>query len=89
MRVKRARALRDLIRECDPQDVALILSDELDRLRQGMPAPPLLNAMDEAREWASWATPPERKAYCLACYDELSPTDQGGFLAHIMGRARQ
>lgn len=82
----RAMALRDAIRDCDPTDAALILSDELERLRLGAPIPPLLNAMDEARDWASWATPLEVKAYALACYNAMPPKDQAGFLAYVTGR---
>lgn len=81
-----AMALREAIRECDPTDAALILSDELERLRLGAPIPPLLNAMDEARDWAEWATPFERKAYCLACFNAMPPKDQAGFLAYVTRR---
>lgn len=82
-----AMALRQAIRECDPLDAALILSDELERLRQGAPIPPLMNAMEEARDWAAWATPFEVKAYCLACFQAMPPKDQAGFLAYVTGRA--
>jgi hypothetical protein len=88
-RIKRAwaMALREAIRECDPTDAALILSDELERLRIGAPIPPLLNAMDEAQTWASWATPFEIKAFCLACYNAMPPKAQAGFLAYVTGRS--
>lgn len=78
-----ATALREAIRECDPTDAALILSDELERLRLGAPIPPPLNAMDEARAWAEWATLFERKAYFLACFDAMPPKDQADFLAYV------
>ena len=82
-----AMALRQAIRECDPTDAALILSEELERLRIGAPIPPLLNAMDEAQAWAEWASPFEVKAYALACYNAMSPKDQAGFLCYVTGRA--
>jgi hypothetical protein len=74
------------IENCDQADAALIMSDALDRLRLGAPLPPLLNAMDEARHWASWATPAEHKAYCLACYEAMSASDQAAFWAFVTGR---
>jgi hypothetical protein len=88
--IKRAWAmsLREAIRECDPIVAALILSDELERLRLGAPVPPLMNAMDDARAWADWATPYEVKAFCLACYNAMSPKDQAGFLAYVTGRGK-
>ena len=54
-----AMALRQAIRECDPMDAALILSDELERLRQGAPIAHLFQsrkpgAGEEARLPASF-----------------------------------
>jgi hypothetical protein len=83
----RAMALREAIRECDPTDAAVILSDALDKMRLGAPIPALINAMDEAQSWAEWATPAEHKAYCLACYNAMPPKDRAGFLAYVTGRA--
>lgn len=85
-RAARATALRALIDSCDPSDAALILSDALNKLRIGAPIPALMNAMDEARTWAEWATPDERKAYCLASFNAMPPKDQAGFLAYVIGR---
>ena len=82
-----AMALRHAIRECDPTDAALILSEELEKLRIGAPIPPLLNAMDEAQAWAEWASPFEVKAYALACYNAMPPKVQAGFLCYVTGRA--
>lgn len=87
IRAARAMALRDAIRDCDPTDAAVILSDELDKMRLGAPVPALINAMDEAQSWAEWATPAEHKAYCLACFNAMPPKAQAGFLAYVTGRA--
>ncbi|ARO13375.1 hypothetical protein BVG79_00013 [Ketogulonicigenium robustum] len=84
-----AIALRYAIESCDPLDAALIMSDALERMRQGRPIPPLMNALDEARNWAAWATPFEVKAYALACFEALPPKAQAGFLAHVTGRPVQ
>ncbi len=84
-RLASATALRAAVRRCDPTDAALILSDELERLRCGAPIPPLLNAMEEACDWASIATPFELKAWCLASYRALPARDQAGFWAYVTG----
>ena len=42
--------------------------------------------MDWARRWAEVASPRERKAYCLACFEAMSERDQQAFLAYIDGR---
>ncbi len=82
-----AMALLFAIDHCDPTDAALIMSDALERMRGSSPIPPLLNAMDEARNWAATVTPFEVKAYCLACYEAMEPKSQAGFLDHVNGRA--
>ncbi len=82
-----ATALLFAIDHCDPTDAALIMSDALERMRGGSPIPPLLNAMEEAKNWAALATPFEVKAYCLACYEAMEPKSQAGFIAHVTGRA--
>lgn len=76
-----------MIGECDPSDAALIMSDALERMRIGAPVPPLMNALDEAKDWASFATPFERKAWLLACFNACTPKEQAGFLAHVTPRA--
>ncbi|WP_334061376.1 hypothetical protein [Limimaricola cinnabarinus] len=49
----------------------------------GMPCPPLLGGMDEARFWAADASRSELKAYVAAAYEALSPADQAAFIQHI------
>lgn len=49
----------------------------------GYPLPTFLNPMSEARQWASLATRPERKAYALAAYEALSVEDQIAFCQRI------
>ncbi len=49
----------------------------------GMPLPPFLGGMDEARFWASIAAPTERKAYALAAFEAMSVKDQNAFYQHI------
>lgn len=46
--------------------------------------PPIFDApMAVARHWVKGASRDERKAYLVACYDELTPEDQAAFLAHV------
>ena len=49
----------------------------------GMPPPPFLGGMDEARFWSSYASRSELKAYALAAYEAMSPADQMAFRRHI------
>lgn len=54
----------------------------------GYPIPVLCDLMAEARWHASIAIPSERKAYALAHYDAMQPTDQARFLAHVSKQER-
>lgn len=49
----------------------------------GVPLPPFLNVMDDARWWADLANRSERKAYALAAFEALAPADQAAFLRHV------
>lgn len=49
----------------------------------GMPAPPFVGVMNDARWWAGFATHDERKAYCLATFESLPSADQSAFLRHV------
>lgn len=49
----------------------------------GDPLPPFLGGMDDARQWASWASPQELKAYALAAFEAMPPKDQAAFHRHI------
>ncbi|WP_238367635.1 hypothetical protein [Mesobacterium pallidum] len=49
----------------------------------GEPLPPFLGGMEDARTWAAWATPEERKAYALAAFEAMPPQDQAAFFRHI------
>ncbi|KPP85802.1 MAG: hypothetical protein HLUCCO07_01765 [Rhodobacteraceae bacterium HLUCCO07] len=50
------------------------------------PLPPFLGGMEEARSWASYANRSELKAYALATYEALGPSDQAAFHRHINER---
>jgi hypothetical protein len=52
-------------------------------LGAGMPTAPLFSHMDQAVFWADLATQAELKAYALACFNRLRPTDQAAFLGYV------
>ena len=52
-------------------------------LSAGHPDAPLYLFMDHAAWWADFACEAELKAYCLACYNRLSPRSRAAFLAHV------
>jgi hypothetical protein len=87
MRCLWASSLREAIHYCHPHDAMLVMSDELDRMRIGMPVPPLYSLMNDAESWSEIATQDELKCYALACYNAMPPKVQAGFLAYVMGRA--
>jgi len=80
-RAEAATALCHAIAECDPQDACEIMAAALEDL--GSPLPVLLSAMDDARWWASFATPNELKAYALACFEAMCPKVRAAFLGHV------
>lgn len=49
----------------------------------GDPTPCFLGGMEDAREWASFATPAELKAYALASFEAMAPRDKAAFFRHI------
>lgn len=49
----------------------------------GSPLPPFLGGMDEARLWAACASRTEHKAFALAAFEALTPSDQAAFLHHV------
>lgn len=87
-RRERAWTLTRAIEACHPADAANILSEALERLSIGMPIAPLFGTMDAAESWAALATRAELKAYCLACYRKLTPTDQRAFIAYVQGASQ-
>jgi hypothetical protein len=51
------------------------------------PIPPFLGGMDEARFWASIATPSEIDCYAAACFEVMPAARQSAFLGFVQGRA--
>lgn len=82
-RLASARAFCLAVADCEPEDAAFLMSGILQRMSVGAPPPVFISAMDDARWWASRATPHELKAYCLASFKAMTPKTQRDFLAHV------
>ncbi|MTD99257.1 hypothetical protein GIY56_03030 [Paracoccus sp. YIM 132242] len=78
-----ARVLMEAVLACDPHDRIPLMERFIDALRPGDPLSPFMGIMASARDWASWASRAELKAYALACYEAMSGRDQAAFLGHI------
>lgn len=78
---ERAFMVAVLLATLDPESVADIAATAVGAA--GDPSPPFLGGMEDARSWASWASPSELKAYALACFEAMTPKDQAAFYSHI------
>ena len=78
-----ARALMEAVLACDPDDRLDLLERFYEALRPGFPITAFGSVMDEAMFWADHASPAERKAYTLACFNRMSPADQSSFLNYV------
>jgi hypothetical protein len=64
----------------DDDEFAEIVEARVPSRSAGAPLPPLLDAEDEARWWASVASPSEVKAWLLACFAQLPIRERRAFL---------
>ena len=80
-----ARQLIEAVLNCGP-DRLRFLEILHAHLSPGHPIPNPYGLMSEAREWASWASTADNKAYALACYEALPPAEQAAFLRHVNGQ---
>jgi len=72
-----------------PADIAEELAEAtLHDLRAGPPTPPFDGLRNEARGWASFASPGEVKAYFAACWQRLPDRDRRGFLRAVRQKRR-
>jgi len=86
-RAAAATALCNAIADCHRDDAVVLMSAALTDMSAGAPLLQVwVDALDDARWWASFATPLEHKAYALACFDALRPKSQAAFLAKVQGR---
>lgn len=47
---------------------------------------PLFSTQAEAYDWAEWASPHQRKAYALACFDTMRKEDRMAFVKFLIER---
>jgi hypothetical protein len=64
----------------DDEEFFEIVETRIPSRSAGAPLPPLLDAEDEARWWASVASPSEVKAWLLACFAQLPIRERRAFL---------
>lgn len=82
-----ARNLAAATLDCDPSDRLELLERFYDVLRPGFPIVAFDSLMAEAAFWADRASPSERKAYTLACFNRMPARDQAAFLDYVQGRS--
>ena len=82
-----ATAFIDAVTSLPREDRLPLLELAVDHYRAGQPIPPLMGYMDEAAFWADCASRDELKAYAVACFNRLCPSDQAAFLGYVQGRA--
>lgn len=85
-REKAARHFAVTVARLAPEDRLAFLEIAHEAIRAGCPSVPFGSVMDEARDWADWASPSERKAYALACFNRMPSRDQSAFLEYVQGR---
>lgn len=77
------------VAELPAEDRAEVLDAALRFFEAGEPSPHAITTlMEDASAWARWASPRERKAYALAAFNSLRPSDQRAFLVHVTRGAR-
>jgi hypothetical protein len=81
-RVQRAG---DALSDLEPCQAELVAAKVLSAA--GSPLPPFLGGMDEARWWASIATPTEIECFGAACFEVMDPARLTNFLSFVQGRA--
>lgn len=74
-------ALRAL--EPEPRQAVFDLAHWGETEGAGPPLPPWLHVMETARDWASWASRRELKAYALASFEAMTARDRAAFLEHV------
>lgn len=69
--------------DCAPEDRLPLIEMMQDHYSADNPIPSFGPVMDEASDWANWASRKELKAYALASFNRMSPADQRAFLDYI------
>lgn len=83
-RVDAADRLTKAIFSVRPEDRLPVLELLLEHLEPELPGVPLGRPLAEAREWAAWASLPQRKALTLACFESLPERDRRAFVDYVL-----
>ncbi|MBB94655.1 MAG: hypothetical protein CML68_08640 [Rhodobacteraceae bacterium] len=81
---ERAKLAHAALKALGGNDLLHVIADAFSRA--GPPREAWYNPLPEAREWADWATPAEREAYCLAAFEAMPSARRKAFLHHVQGR---
>jgi len=79
-----AAALRSLPPDAAEELAEAVLAD----LRTGEPIPPFTSLRDEARDWATFASPGELKTYFSAIWNRLPEAERTRFLSAVRPKRR-
>ena len=83
-----ARQVADALRSLPPGVAEELAEATLADLRTGVPVPPFISLRDEARNWASLASPGELKAYLAAIWGRLPEAERQSFMSAIRSKLR-
>ncbi len=78
----------DALRSLPPYAAEELDEATLADLRTGEPVPPFISLRDEARDWATFASPGELKAYLGAIWGRLPEAERQGFLRAVRPKRR-
>lgn len=87
-RIDAASGLRAAVLAIPADDRVPFLEAALAALEPDWPGVPFNGPLVEARDWATWASLPQREALTLACFETLPAHRQAAFLAHVAPERR-
>jgi hypothetical protein len=82
---ERVQRAFDALSDLDPWQAEKVAAKVLSAA--GSPLPSFLGGMDDARFWASLASPSEAEAYGAACFEVMDSARLPDFLSFMQGRA--
>jgi hypothetical protein len=81
---RRVQIAGDALCDLEPWQAEMVAAKVLQAA--GSPLPAFLGGMDEARFWASIATPSEIECYGAACFEMMDSSRLQDFLGYVQGR---
>lgn len=83
-RAEAATALCHAIADADRDDAVFLMDAALERLSVGAPLPVFLDALDDAKWWASFAAPHELRAFAFAIYQAMTKQMRARFREYVL-----